>query len=286
MINALIAFLFCSLIGVALKLIDDQIPVQQVVSLRFTLGFFILYLYYPTKKRQTFFSNLVEPAIFLRAFFGLCAFACFAYSIKYMSLSVWTAIQFTNPLMLALLAAIFLNERIPLLRYVAIAAGFAGVVIATNPFNQAKFDNIDKILPIFFLLLGCLSAALSDIFVKKLSLKYDSQTIVLAYCFFASLIIAPFSILTWEPPSLWCWLLIVVVAMLGVLFQLFLTNALAIIPASLVACLSYTSIIWSLLFGLIIFAEIPTTRELVGILFIMVDAFLAFTGNYFKPRKI
>jgi drug/metabolite transporter (DMT)-like permease len=264
---------------VVLKYLGEQLPVQQVAWMRFIVGFFVLYLFSSVTERSTLSIKLIDGLVFLRATLGLIAFVCFVYSIRQMSLSVWTAVQFTNPLMLALFAALILGERIPLLRCVAIVAGFIGVIVIADPRGTVK------LIPLLVLLIGCASAALSDIVVKKIALKYNSNAIVLSFFAIASLLLTPFALWAWSSPSFMQWLLLFTVALLGLASQLCLTRAFALAPASIVAPFSYTSIVWSTLFGVMFFNELPTARETIGILFILVDGFLTYLSIFGRGMK-
>lgn len=108
---------------------------------------------------------------------------------------------------------------------------------------------------------------------------------MLSFFAIASLVLTPFALWAWSPPSFIQWLLLFAVALLGLSSQLCLTRAFALAPASIIAPFSYTSIVWSILFGAIFFNELPTTRETIGILFILVDGFLAYLSIFGKGMK-
>jgi len=279
LILAVVTFFLVAVLGVVLKYLDDQLSVQQIAWMRFLMGFVLLFSFSSSNERSNFSIKLIDWFVFLRAILGLIAFVCFVYSIRQMSLSVWTAVQFTNPLMLALFASLILGERLPLLRCVAIVAGFIGVVVIADPHGPVQ------LVPLMVLLFGCASAALSDIVVKKLSLKYSSNAIVLSFFAIASIVLAPFALVTWTVPTLTQWVLLFAVAILGLSTQLCLTRAFVLAPASIVAPFSYTSIVWSMFFGAMFFEEIPTTRETLGILFILLDGVLAYLSIFGKGMK-
>jgi drug/metabolite transporter (DMT)-like permease len=63
---------------------------------------------------------------------------CVVVALRHVPLTLFYILVFTSPMVIALLAAIFLHEQITLRKSVAVIAGFAGVVIAVDPFSSAR----------------------------------------------------------------------------------------------------------------------------------------------------
>jgi len=63
---------------------------------------------------------------------------CVVIALRHLTLTLFYILVFTAPMVIALLSSIFLREGLPWRKGLAIGAGFAGVVIAVNPFGSAR----------------------------------------------------------------------------------------------------------------------------------------------------
>ncbi len=63
---------------------------------------------------------------------------CVVIALRHLPLTLFYILVFTAPMVIALLAAVFLKERLELRKAAAIVLGFAGVVIAVNPFGTTR----------------------------------------------------------------------------------------------------------------------------------------------------
>lgn len=63
---------------------------------------------------------------------------CVVIALRHVSLTLFYILIFLAPLCVAILAALFLHENIGMRKALAIVVGFAGVVIAVNPFGSAR----------------------------------------------------------------------------------------------------------------------------------------------------
>lgn len=63
---------------------------------------------------------------------------CVVVALRHLPLSLFYILVFMSPMVVALLAALFLHERLQARRILAILAGFAGVVIAVDPFGSSR----------------------------------------------------------------------------------------------------------------------------------------------------
>jgi drug/metabolite transporter (DMT)-like permease len=105
--------------------------------------------------------------------------------------------------------------------------------------------------------------AITSVFVRQLATKEPTITIVLYFLLAGSgvsLLTAP----TWVLPSWEDCLILFLIGILGGIGQLFLTQAYRHAEASLIAPFEYTSMVWVILIGYFVFAEVPTVSVLVG----------------------
>ena len=74
----------------------------------------------------------------LRALLDMANNICVVIALRHLSLTMFYILVFTSPLVISVLSAVLLHERITFVKVFALAAGFCGVVIAVAPWNHAQ----------------------------------------------------------------------------------------------------------------------------------------------------
>ena len=187
----------------------------------------------------------------------VCSFLAFT-SLRFMQVAEFTAIMFVSPLLVTLLAARWLNERVSRARGCAIGTGFIGVMIIIRP--GSGLFGAAALIP---LLLAGLSA-----FFVILTRKYARDDDALTTLFYTGLVAALAASLAmpfvWHtpPPADWPALLALgVIAAAGhYMFVLAFRRA----PASTLAPFSYAQLVFALLFGYFLFQTVPDRWSFIG----------------------
>ena len=178
-----------------------------------------------------------------------------------------TAISYAAPLMVVVLAAMFLGEQVRAFRIACVALGLTGVLIVLSPrltiSNGAGVGHTEA-LGAMVVLCGALFAAMAQVFVRKLILTERTATIVFYFSVTStvlSLITLPFG---WVIPATREVALLVGAGVLGGVGQIFLTASYREADASLVAPFEYASMLFALGIGYFVFDEVPTLTMLAG----------------------
>ncbi|SDE67537.1 DMT family transporter [Limimaricola pyoseonensis] len=177
-----------------------------------------------------------------------------------------TAIGYAAPLMVVILAAMFLGEEVRLFRLSAVGLGLVGVLIVMSPRLSVTEDplSLSETLGAVVALGGALCAALAQVFVRKLTRTEGTAAIV----FWFSVTASALSLLTiplgWVWPSPTMAVLLVCAGLLGGVGQILLTSSYRFADASLIAPFDYASMLLALGVGYFIFAEVPTWTMLGG----------------------
>ncbi len=183
--------------------------------------------------------------------------------LLYLPLPEVTALQFVTPILIVLFAAVMLGERIRVIRITAVVAGLVGVVVILWPRVTASGEGAE-LFGASLVLASAGLAALAQIFVKSMAGKEGTVAIVFWFSLTAtilSLFTLPFG---WVRPSPAQYALLVGAGVLGGVGQLVLTTSYRFADAGVLAPFTYVSMLWSLIFGLVFFAEVPTVATLVG----------------------
>ncbi|MEM8551761.1 MAG: DMT family transporter [Pseudomonadota bacterium] len=200
-----------------------------------------------------------------RALSGMFAMGLWFAALQRLSFPEATAILYAAPLMMVIFAATLLHERVRIYRWSAVIVGFVGVFIIVIPQLQQGFDVVENAAALGAVLaLGAaFFMALTSVFVRQLAATESTITIVL-YFLIAGSAVTLLTVPTWIMPTWEEALLLVVIGIMGGIGQLFLTQAFVYAEASLIAPFEYTSMIWVVLIGYFVFAEVPSTYVLAG----------------------
>lgn len=199
----------------------------------------------------------------VRGIAGSIAMGLGFYGLRLLPLPEVTALRFVTPILVLIFAAILLRERIRLVRVSAVIVGLIGVLIVMWP--RLTFDVGDTALIGVIVTLGSAAlAALSQIFIKAMAATEKTTAIVFWFSSTAatlSLLSLPFG---WVMPVGWEWVYLIGAGLVGGLGQILVTSSYKYAEASMLAPFTYVSMIWALIIGYFVFAEVPTVPMLLG----------------------
>jgi len=197
-------------------------------------------------------------AHFMRGGLWIGATFLFFTSIKYLGLAEATALIFVAPLFITALSALIFREPVGWRRWLAVAVGFLGVLIAVRPGTSA-FQTV-SLLPVataFVYALLMLSARWVD--------ERESVWTLLLYMTGTGAVLSLFIVpLVWTPVRPEDYWLFIAVAIFGTAGMTMMTQAFRLAPAVVVAPLDYSAIIWATLLGWLFWNEIPDALTFVG----------------------
>ena len=189
----------------------------------------------------------------------LVASISFAFiALRFMTLADVTAISFTAPLFITVLAVLFLGEKVDRARWLAVLVGLAGVLIVVRP--GSGLLSWGSLLP----LLTALTFAGFQI-VTRLIATTENTFATLFYTGLFGLIWSSLALpFVWQSPHTWHWLAFLIQGALGVAAHLCMIKAFSLAEASLLAPFNYSKLIWATVAGYIVFGNVPTWNTLAG----------------------
>jgi drug/metabolite transporter (DMT)-like permease len=176
-----------------------------------------------------------------------------------------TALGFLAPLLIVIFAALLLGEQVRAFRLGAVVVGLVGVLIMLAP-RMGGLEGTGRLESVGALaaLLGAVCVALAQVFTRKLVQTEATAAIV----FYFSLIAAALSLVTlpfgWVLPGPRDAAILVGSGLLGGVGQILLTQSYRYAQTGVVAPFSYASMLFALVFGYLIFGEVPTVPMLAG----------------------
>lgn len=242
----------------------DRIPAGEMVFFRSFLAIPIIVAWLMWRKELGIGLKIVNwRGHAVRAISGTMAMGLGFAGVRLLPLPDATALRFITPILIVLLAAMILGERIRLVRISAVVAGLIGVVIILWP--QLSMEAAEGAFLGAMLILGsATAAAFSQIFIKSMAGKEHTASIVFWFSATASvlaLFTAPFG---WVWPNTTEWLMIAALGFGGGFGQILITSSYRYADAGVIAPFTYVSMLWSVIIGFIFFDEIPTVQVLAG----------------------
>lgn len=210
----------------------------------------------------------------LRSLIGVGSMFCMFSALAYLPLPDATALGYASPLLTVVFAAVLLGERIHAVRWWAVAVGLFGVVIMLWPQlrSGALADALtgapgadDTGVGAAFAVGGTVMTAGAMIQIRRLTQTERTGTIVFYFTVWSAAlcgVIATIVGWTWPEPRVAA--LLVATGCVGGVAQILLTESYRHADASLIAPFEYSTILWALAIGFVVFGDLPGVWTLVG----------------------
>lgn len=214
-----------------------------------------------------------------RVFFSTLEIFCFYYAVMSMPLADVMTYWLAAPIYVAALSPLLLGEKVGWRRWSAIAVGFIGVVITLEP-SSAMFT-----APALISILG--TGAFAFMLLSGRSLRNTPDKVLVFFQIsgagLAGLAMAPFD---WAPlgsPGALVMLCLLGIVAMGA--HILVNRALKTSDAATVAPLQYTLLIWAVVFGFLLFDEVPRLTMVIGATLIVGSGlFIFFREQQLKRR--
>jgi len=238
------------------KVMVARYPVNELLLLRAAVPLTILLTL--IWRQRAALPRLERPGLqLLRMVLSTAEVAAFFVAVVYLPLADVITYYLACPIFVTALSAIILREQVGWRRWSAVVVGFCGVLIALQPSAQTVS------WPALIALAGSFSFAVLMIVTRSLRATPD---IVLAATQFAGtfsvgLVLAPFA---WRMPGLADLSLFVLAGCISIVALLCTNRSLKLAPASVVVPYQYSMIVWAVMFGYVVFGDLPSVATIVG----------------------
>lgn len=201
-----------------------------------------------------------------RSALGLTSMSFYMGSITLLPLAEATTLGFTTPIFATILAALVLREKVGKHRAAAVVAGFIGVLVIVQPANT-------HIAPLGALvgIIAAILVAVVSLQIRELGRTEGAPTTVFWFSALSTLpmgLLLPFFI---TPHDAREWLLLAGIGTVGGIGQIGLTAALRLAPVSTVIAVDYASLLWTSLFGWLLWNYVPCVSTWVGAAIIIIS---------------
>lgn len=194
----------------------------------------------------------------VRAIAGTVAMMSGFYALTQLSLATATAIGFTAPLFLTVLAALVLHEVVRWRRWSATAFGFLGVLVIFRP-GTGVLE-----LAALAALFSAFGIATVRLLIKRLAVTEKPLTMIVYLGLISTAVSAVPSAFVWQTPTLIEIAMLVLLGCVASLSQVFMIRGYGIGEASALAPFEYARLPFAATYGFFLFAEIPEIYTWIG----------------------
>lgn len=240
------------------KYLTEHYPIGQVIALRQASAFLFILPYAWLSTGLATLRPVNRGGQLLRGTLFIVGTALVLTSLSLLPLAFVTVVLFSSPLFVALLSAPLLGERVHAQQWIAIAAGFAGVLLIVRP-GGSTFE-WTVLLPVC----AAFTNGLRDTYTRRLS-RTDSSLSVL---FWSGVLVMTAGLCTlpygWHPVGLRGagWFLLA--GFFNAAAHFMVIEAFRLGNAAMVAPFRYTGLLWATLWGYLVWREVPGPWTLAG----------------------
>ena len=260
---------FCS-VAIGVKQVNTNISPFQIIFFRALIGLITLLILLQKKTIIGSVSNIKQHLF--RNLFHLIAQYGWVVGIVYLSLAEVTAIEFTTPIWIVILASIFLKEKITSKKTISILLGFIGILIIMKP--GVEIISYNSIV----VLLSAICFAIAHTATKKIVQSNSASDLVFIMCLTQLPISFACAYSNWNWPNYSDFFWLLLVGLSGIAAHFSMAKALKKEDISSLIPLDYLRLPIIILAGITFYNESFDVSIIIG-------GTLIFLGNYINQKK-
>ncbi len=224
-----------------------HIPAIEIILFRAIISLGISFYFLKKQKVSVWGNN--KPILIARGVTGAIALILYFGLLQEIPLATASTLNYLAPIFTAVIGIFLVGEKVKSIQWIFFALSFAGILV---------IQGFDIRISSIHLLIG-ISASVFMGFAYNFIRKLKTNEHPLVIIFYFPLVVLPVSAVwssfVWVQPQGWDWLFLILVGVSTQIAQFFMTKAYQKEELSKVSILSYISIIYSLLFGYLLFDE-------------------------------
>ncbi len=277
-----------TIMSAMIKGVSDQIHFVETMFFRSAFALPVVFAIVWRSRNWKVLRTKRLPGHVLRAFTGTMAQGCSFFALTVLPLAEQTALTYTTPLFVTILSIPLLGEVVRIHRWSAVIVGFIGILVIA--LGQGAFQGGH--LPDTMTMIGMSAAVIQGVFsavttllVRNLSETESSATIVMWQSLLMTAFTAAALPFVWFTPGLLTLLVLMAVGLIGGVAQVMLTEAYASAQVSALGPYSYTSILWSVLLGWVLWGDAPSWATILGAVLIVASGLYILHREFVRSRE-
>ena len=265
-VGVLLAFLAYASFSMADALIKATGPSMSVFEIAFFTTTFSIIPAMLTKRGERWrdLYKLQHPwLVHLRCATAICGTACVMYAFTHIPFADVYAIGFLTPIMVTVLGVVVLREHVALHRWLLLIISFLGVVLVIRPgVRELQLGHLAIFCSVFL-------GGITTVILRHVAPKERRVSLVGLQVLYSGLLNGMLMIPLFVLPSLEQLAIFLGIGLLGGTGGLLLISATRRSPASLIAPVQYSQLIWAIVFGAAFFGEFPDYVAVIGLIIVL-----------------
>jgi drug/metabolite transporter (DMT)-like permease len=254
----ILAYALFSVHDASIKWLVNSLPVWEVLFVRSAAIWLACLVIGRRRLLERAVETPLKGPLLFRGLITLTAWLCYYTAARTLPLAELLSLYFSAPLMVTVMAVPLLGEQVSGGRWLSVLVGFAGVVVVTNPWG------LRISVPTLLVLCAAAQWGYGVILMRQIARREPS----LLQIFFTNLIFMTCTgiacAIEWRTPSTGQVALLLLVSVFGGAGQFSLFEAARHAPASVMATVEYSALIWGFILGYLIWGNIPPAATFVG----------------------
>ena len=264
---------FC-LMDASMKTLTPHYPPMQITALRGLTSLPLVLAWALVDGGPMQLLRVRWPLHFARGVLSVVMLVAFVYGIRHLPLAEAYSLFFVAPILITGLAGPILGEKVGWRRWLAIVVGLCGTLIVLRPTGQGMLSPGGLAI-----ILAAVGYALSAITVRVLGRTDSTQSMVVWMMAMLSIFSVALAWHEWIALDAAHWKPIAILGLTGTIGQYGITEAFRRAPASVIAPLEYTALIWGLALDWFLWGTLPDRWMLAG------AAVIVLCGLYLLRRE-
>jgi drug/metabolite transporter (DMT)-like permease len=259
------------------KYLSNSMPIVEFIWIRYVL-FVVFAVGLSARMKLRALRPRAPKLQILRGVCVVTSSVLFVYGVHRMTMAQATTISFLSPLLVTILAIPLLGEIVGIRRWAAVGAGLVGMLIVVRP-------GLDGFQPAaVFGICSAIAWTLALIITRKIANTDAPQTTMLISAAFGAVVLT--ALLPFEAvwPTLWQLSLAIAMGVLASVGQWLIILAHRLAPASTLAPLFYTQLLWVTLSGFLVFGNLPDVWTIIGATIIVLSGL--YTAHRERVRRL
>ncbi|WP_256369381.1 DMT family transporter [Tenacibaculum sp. M341] len=216
-----------------------------------------------------------KKLLITRGVLGVTSMSLFFAATNHLTIGTAVSLRYTAPIFAAILAVVFLKEKIYKLQWVFFLVAMLGVFLIKG--FAAEINTIGLIL----VMSSAFFSGLVYVIITKIGTN-DHPVVIINYFMWISVLIGGvLSINNWKVPQGNEWTLLFSLGIFGYFGQLFMTKAYQLGTVNKIVPLKYVEVIFTMILGVLWFGDVYPVLSLLGVLMVIVALVL----NVFYKKK-
>jgi drug/metabolite transporter (DMT)-like permease len=242
------------------KLLGQHFSVWQITFMRFSTAL-VLFLPFVWWMGWRTIGTRLPWVQGTRAALTVCAQMLAYFALAHMLLAHVTAIAFTRPLFVTILAVFILTEKPGWRRWAATVVGFGGMLLMVNP-GAGEMSALGW--PLAAAVMSSFLFATVGVAVRRYSGSEHPNAWMFYYMVAGVIMSTPGTLATWQTPTLHEIAIAVLLSSIAIIAQACFILAFTVGEASAVGPVDYTRLVYATIFGWFIFHELPEAMTWAG----------------------